>query len=338
MARPLRIEYEHALYHVMARGDGGRMIFETKEDSLSFLKLLSQTCKRCGWRVHAWVLMGNHFHLLLETPKPNLVTGMKWLMGVFSQGWNSRRQRRGHVFQGRYKAVPVNGEQSEGTYLQVVADYIHLNPVRAGLVGSDTGKALLSYPWSSLEHYQSGRGPEWLEMNRVLSAFELAGDRRGRRAYVKSLEVRARDREGLKTEASESALHRGWYLGDEGFRDRLLRRAEAAIRKVRKANVSGEGVKAYGEKEAGRMLVLGLEFLGLPVKRSELGELKPGHEGKAMMARWLRENTAVGNRWIAQKLEMGHDRGVARITGRVLRTGKQRKAYEELNKMLQNAD
>jgi REP element-mobilizing transposase RayT len=82
MARPLRIEYADALYHVMARGDGGKMIFQTEKDAQSFLKILSQTCERCGWRIHAWVLMGNHFHLLLETPEPNLVTGMKWLMSV----------------------------------------------------------------------------------------------------------------------------------------------------------------------------------------------------------------------------------------------------------------
>jgi len=77
MARPLRIEYSDALYHVMARGDGGKAIFETEEDALSFLNLLGQNCERCGWRVHAWVLMGNHYHLMLETPQPNLVTGMK---------------------------------------------------------------------------------------------------------------------------------------------------------------------------------------------------------------------------------------------------------------------
>jgi REP element-mobilizing transposase RayT len=98
MARPLRFQYPGAIYHLMARGDGGKTVFETDDDRLVFLKRLEEVCGSCGWRVHAWVLMGNHFHLLLETPLPNLVTGMKWLLGTFSQGWNRARGRQGHVF------------------------------------------------------------------------------------------------------------------------------------------------------------------------------------------------------------------------------------------------
>ena len=108
MPRTLRHQYAGAVYHVMARGDGGKPIFETDDDGKAFLFRLGQVCASHGWRVHAWVLMNNHFHLLLETPEPNLVTGMKYLLGTFSQGWNARRSRRGHVFQGRYKAVPVS--------------------------------------------------------------------------------------------------------------------------------------------------------------------------------------------------------------------------------------
>ena len=130
LARPLRIEYPGAVYHLMARGDGGKTIFETDDDRRSFLGRLGEVCGSHGWRVHAWVLMGNHFHLLLETPQPNLVSGMKWLMGVYSQGWNRARQRRGHVFQGRYRSVPVNGMDADAWYFRIAADYIHLNPAR----------------------------------------------------------------------------------------------------------------------------------------------------------------------------------------------------------------
>ena len=193
MPRPLRLEYPGALYHVMARGDGGRRVLESKEDARAFLALLERACGRCGWRVHAWVLMSNHFHLLLETPEPNLVAGMKWLMGVFSQGWNRRRKRRGHVFQGRYKSVPVNAAENAGEYFRIVADYIHLNPARAGLVGGRSGPKLLSYEWSSLRDYARAHAPMWLERARVLQAFELAQNRRGRLAYVKHLEERARE-------------------------------------------------------------------------------------------------------------------------------------------------
>ena len=98
----------------MARGDGGKSVFETDDDRLACLDALERVCGKYGWKLHAWVLMGNHYHLLLETPEANLVAGMKWLMGVFSQGWNRRRKRRGHVFQGRYNAVVVNGEENSG--------------------------------------------------------------------------------------------------------------------------------------------------------------------------------------------------------------------------------
>ncbi|HSP44015.1 MAG TPA: transposase, partial [Luteolibacter sp.] len=119
IARPLRFQYPGAVYHVMARGDGGKAIFETDDDRLVFLKRLEETCTSHGWRVHAWVLMPNHFHLLLETPQPNLVTGMKWLLGTFSQGWNRARGRQGHVFQGRYKSVPVNSSDADRYYFRI---------------------------------------------------------------------------------------------------------------------------------------------------------------------------------------------------------------------------
>ena len=133
MARPLRFEYEGAVYHVMARGDGGKAVFIAKDHHLLFLHRLGEVCCSRGWCVHAWTLMGNHFHLLLETPEPNLVSGMRLLLGAFSQAWNRRHSRRGHVFQGRYKGVPVAGASAgDASQFKVVADYIHLNAARAG--------------------------------------------------------------------------------------------------------------------------------------------------------------------------------------------------------------
>ena len=134
MLRTLRHQYAGAVYHVMARGDGGKSIFETDDDGKAFLFRLGQVCASHGWRVHAWVLMNNHFHLLLETPEPNLVTGMKYLLGTFSQGWNARRSRRGHVFQGRYKAVPVSAAVESPYYF----------PDRGGLHPSKSRKSWFS--------------------------------------------------------------------------------------------------------------------------------------------------------------------------------------------------
>jgi len=155
-----------------------------EEDAKGFLFRLAEVCERSGWKVHAYVLMSNHFHLLLETPEPNLVDGMRYLMGTFSQGWNARHQRRGHVFQGRYKSIPVSGERAaDGSYFRVTADYIHLNTARARLL---RGESLTSYAWSSLSYYEKGNGPKWLHFERVLEAFHLDGKHRGRKAHKES--------------------------------------------------------------------------------------------------------------------------------------------------------
>src|SRR5437867_7944536 len=99
MARPLRIEYAGAVYHVMARGNQGQRIFADDGDRRVWLATLRDAWRRTGWRIHAWVLMGNHYHLLLETPEANLVSGMKWLQGTYTQRYNARHRKRGHLFQ-----------------------------------------------------------------------------------------------------------------------------------------------------------------------------------------------------------------------------------------------
>jgi REP element-mobilizing transposase RayT len=134
MPRTLRHQYPGAFYQLMGRGDGGKEIFTGDDDRKAFLFRLGKVCGSHGWRVHAWVLMGNHFHLLLETPEPNLVTGMKYLLGTFSQGWNARRSRRGHIFQGRYKSVPVSAAVDSPHYFRITSASrrITSNSIRPG--------------------------------------------------------------------------------------------------------------------------------------------------------------------------------------------------------------
>jgi putative transposase len=153
--KALRHQYPGAVYQVKARGDGGKAIFESDEDRKVFLFRLGQACGSHGWRLHARVLMGNHFHLLLETPERNLVTGIKFLLGTFSQGWNARRSRRRYVFLGRYKFIPVSAEVESPYYFRIVADYIHLSPARAGTVGKGRGK-FVPCKWSSIWDYARG--------------------------------------------------------------------------------------------------------------------------------------------------------------------------------------
>ena len=143
MARPLRIEYPGALYHVTSRGDRQEAIFDDDQDRTALLNVLSEVVSRFRWRCHAYCLMGNHYHLMIETPEANLTKGMRHLNGVFTQWSNRRHKRSGHLFQGRYKAILVDRD----SYFLELARYIVLNPVRAAMV-----KHPRLWAWSSLRH------------------------------------------------------------------------------------------------------------------------------------------------------------------------------------------
>ncbi len=149
MARKLRVEYAGAIYHVMNRGDRREMIFREDADRELFLETLGQACAKTGWQVHAYCLMSNHFHLVMETPQANLVAGMKWFLGAYTGRFNRKHKLFGHLFSGRYKALVVDGSGSG--YLRTVCDYVHLNPVRARLL--KRGEKLGAYRWSSYGEY-----------------------------------------------------------------------------------------------------------------------------------------------------------------------------------------
>jgi len=112
MARKLRVEYPGAIYHVMNRGDRREPIFRVDADRQLFLATLGECCGKTDWQVHAWCLMSNHFHLVLETPRGNLVAGMKWFLGTYTARFNRRHQLIGHLFSGRYKALVVEDRKS----------------------------------------------------------------------------------------------------------------------------------------------------------------------------------------------------------------------------------
>lgn len=137
MARALRIEFAGALYHITSRGDGREDIYAGEDDRKVWLEILRQVCERFNWTIHAYCQMGNHYHLLVETPDGNLAKGMRQLNGVYTQRFNQIHNRVGHVFQGRYKAILVQKE----SYLLELSRYVVLNPVRARMVGYrvDTG-------------------------------------------------------------------------------------------------------------------------------------------------------------------------------------------------------
>lgn len=164
MARPLRIEYPGALYHVTSRGNGRKNIFRNDSDRNNFFRIFSSTIKRYNWLCHAYCLMGNHYHLLVETPDGNLSAGMRQLNGVYTQRFNFMHKTVGHLLQGRYQAFLVEKD----SYLLEVARYVVLNPVRARIVASPN-----EWEWSSyLATAGKRKTPTWLTTEWILSFFD----------------------------------------------------------------------------------------------------------------------------------------------------------------------
>ena len=142
MARPLRIEYAGAVYHITSRGNEKKAVFKDDQDRINFLNTLQHVNKRYNWLCHAYCMMDNHYHLLIETPDGNLALGMRQLNGVYTQLFNKRHQRTGHLFQGRYKSILIQKD----SHLLEVCRYVVLNPVRARMVERPEAWKWSSYP------------------------------------------------------------------------------------------------------------------------------------------------------------------------------------------------
>lgn len=213
MARPLRIEFAGAVYHLTARGDRGESIYQDDEDCDTFLSILAAVIKRYDWVCHAFCLMPNHYHLLVETREGNLSQGMRHLNGVYTQTANRRHRAGGHLFQGRFKGILVDGN----AYLLDVARHIVTNPVRAGVVSK-----IEAWPWSS---YPATVGvaplPQWLTVDGILG--RLGGSREVARQRYCSF-------------VADGSAQRVWdqlrqqiYLGDEEFVTRMQAMAGGSI-------------------------------------------------------------------------------------------------------------
>jgi putative transposase len=163
MARPLRISYPGAFYHITSRGNEQKDVFKSNRDREKFLEYLQSATDRYNAVIHCYSLMSNHYHLLLETPSGNLSKIMAHINGAYTNYFNVKRGRFGHLFQGRYKAILIEADE----YAKELSRYIHLNPVRTGLV-----KLPEEYEWSSYSYYiGKGKAPEWLKMDLILGYF-----------------------------------------------------------------------------------------------------------------------------------------------------------------------
>jgi REP element-mobilizing transposase RayT len=209
MSRPWRIEYEGALYHLLSRGNEGNNIFVDGDDRQSFLDTIEEMTQRFEIDVFAYVLMNNHYHLLIRTCRANLKKAMHWFGTTYTQRFNRRHFRSGHLFQGRYKSIIVQNE----AYLLQLSYYIHRNPLRAGIV-----KRLADYRWSSYKVYAYERKtPKWLSTDLILSQFQGEQDRH--KSYREKVQKYSREEKRL----FEDVRH-GLIVGSQQFAEKIRKK------------------------------------------------------------------------------------------------------------------
>jgi putative transposase len=325
MPRQPRIEYPRAYYHVMCRGDRREAIFHGDADRKCFLETLEEVCARTGWRVHAWVLMDNHYHWLLETPEANLVDGMKWFQNTYTRRFNSANRLWGHVFGGRYKSIVVE----PGDYHQRLVDYIHLNPARASLVETSCAEDLLSYSWSSLtEHYMQSpsKRPDWINVSTRLEVAPKQERARHRKQYLNylygiTLEEGTKAGKGLPHgQGQQSTLSRGWYWGSQEFREKLeeiFRRGNEKNREPAKSGNQQTSTPKHGLDEALRLISEGMKALEISDK--EIRQTKGSFAPKVVIATAVHQKTTASQSWIAGKLSMKSAINVSQQIGRLKR-------------------
>jgi len=206
MARAWRIEYEGALYHVLSRGNEQRPIVIDDADRKLFLDTVAQMAERFEVDIFAYVLMDNHYHLLFRTRRANLSKSMQWFGATYTNRFNMKHNRSGHLFQGRFKNMLVEND----AYLLQLSYYIHRNPLRAKMV-----KRLASYRWSSYRAYAYGRPiPKWLNTDMILSHFTNVED--PHRAYRQDAQKYAREEQRIWED-----LRHGIFLGTEKFTEKI---------------------------------------------------------------------------------------------------------------------
>jgi putative transposase len=224
MARKLRIQFEGSCYHIINRGNYRADVFANQGAAKAFETCLWEACEKTRWRLHAYVIMRNHYHLAVETPQPNLIEGMHWLQSTFATRFNRFRSENGHVFQGRYKAILVE----PGPTLAYVVNYIHLNPHRAGLLPVDR---LPEYRLSSYWHFRKKKKsrPACLTCEEWLwNLGGLTDTAAGWKSYQDYLTWLATDETAQKQQAFDK-MTRGWALGSVTFRKDLLKDQAAQI-------------------------------------------------------------------------------------------------------------
>ncbi len=300
MARKLRLESEGGVYHVLNRGNYRAELFRNEKAKQAFLTCLAEACAKTGWRVHAWCLMSNHYHLAIETPQANLVEGMRWLQGTFSVRFNRLRREQGHLFQGRYKSLIV--EPGEG--LGRLCHYIHLNPVRAQLCPV---AELAAWEWSSYRWLsQPKQRADWYTPEAALAhAGELADTPKGRAKYLTWVCEDEPTRKALQFERMSS----GWVIGSAAFRKELVQEHRVAAAEL----ALGRGDQENRDlAEALRQECLTKALRQVGKQRVDLVRDGKSAPWKVAVAAIMKRRTTVTNRWLSEQMHLGNMHEVSR--------------------------
>jgi REP element-mobilizing transposase RayT len=301
MARKLRLEFPGACYHVINRGNYCRDIFRTDGAKAAFEACLFEACLKSAWLLHAFTLMRNHFHLALETPYGNLAAGMQWLEATFANRFNKLRGEQGHLFQGRYKALLVE----EGTRLGQVCHYIHLNPVRAGIVAV---AQLKNFRYSSYWYlWRPGNRPTFMEATTALAeAGNLGDDRNGWAAYEAYLDWQAKEGPAGKSRAYVN-LSRGWALGTTDFKSALVMDHALLASSRAWENVGAKEVREIQWSTALDKALKALQRTSVEARKS-----RKSAEWKLAVAAWMKSRPQASNRWLTDHLDLGAPAALSR--------------------------
>jgi putative transposase len=297
MSRKLRLEFPGACYHVINRGNYRTDAFLTDRTKAAFVDCLFAACHRSEWLLHAFVVMRNHYHLALETPQGNLVAGMHWLQSTFANRFNRLRDERGHLFQGRYKALVVE----PGEALAQVCHYIHLNPVRAGILPVS---GLRQYAASSYGYlWRPERRPAFLRLETLMAAGGLPDTLAGWKCYADFLAWQAEEGPAGRSKVYVN-LSQGWAIGGAGFKSSLLR--DHAVTGDTRAWDVQEEVRELKWREA---LDRALAVVGKTSR--EIASAAKSAPWKLAVACWLKAHTHASNHWLSQHLNLGHRASVS---------------------------
>jgi REP element-mobilizing transposase RayT len=322
MARKPRIESSQNIYHVINRGNYRSFIFASEGAKLSFEETLGEACERNSWRLLAYSILSNHFHLCLATPKGNLSEGMRWLQATFATRFNRLRKESGHLFQGRFRSLLVE----PGAGVSRLIDYIHLNALRAGLEKAET---IGSYRWSSLHHFpKRGSRPKFMDCSWLGYREDIADTAGGWMRYKNLLRMRVAD-EPKEIASLEKEMNRGWCIGTNDFKQAI---AADYLRDQGPARLQQEELKEFNRLQWETYLLGALK--AVRKTQADVAAGKFSAEWKLAIASKMKRETSVTNRWLSDRLNMGVANGVSSNCG-VYRRLRERRCpqAQQLNKL-----